>query len=99
MEGLLTGNEGKLKVDCYRAADILSWSITCQQVAIGVPVHNFTGRLANVDVYWSRQTPLALGVWMGRVWWVWHELRIDDAIEDGDISFRVVGHPITQTGF
>lgn len=96
-----SGDVAALRVVYQRAAELVHWSMTAAQPALGGGlIVTVTARVKSVDQFWISQSPVDLGLYMGSVWWIWEKVVIGgDFIERGTVTIKAVGKPEARSRF
>lgn len=94
----LVGDIGKFKTGYQTAATVAGWTVTRQQDTLGAPTVRLTALIRQAHPFYSNQRPLILGLWMGKVWWVWRTINVE-AIELGTITAQLIGDPVAVVDF
>lgn len=90
---VLTGNVGKLRIKYRYAGKIRNWSVT-RQYNTSIGVADLEAILEFCDKYWITQTPVTIGLWMGKTWWVWEQVKLINL--GTEISAQLIGNPIIK---
>lgn len=94
----LAGDKGKLKVGYQIAAHLRGWTVTSQQDTLGPPTVTLIADAFAANAYWITQRPIAVGLWMGKVWWTWHIVG-DVVCERGIVKAQLFGDPAAVHDF
>ena len=94
----LTGDDGKLVMGHQLAAKLQRWSVT-RPLGIGVRHQVLTATVTEASYYGVNYREFSVGLWTGKVWWVWPGVVETDVIPGEPVTIRLEGDPTARASF
>lgn len=94
----LTGDEGKLVIGFQFAAKLQRWSVTRPEM-IGARYHVLTALVVDASYYGKSYREFTVGLWTGKVWWVWSGTVESDIVPGEPVTIRLDGDPTARASF